>query len=100
LTEAATPRYAPDISGVFTTTLQIAGAVGVASFGTAYLSLAGGADPTRAFAVVTLAFAALALVAGATAYKATVRSETPPAARPPRSARDGSPRRDGRTARA
>jgi hypothetical protein len=36
LTRAATPRYAADISGVFTTSLQVAGAVGVAAFGTAY----------------------------------------------------------------
>jgi hypothetical protein len=71
LTAAATPRYAPDISGIFTTTLQVAGAVGVATFGTVYLDLVGHTDPTRAFAVVTAAFAAVALVAAAAGHRAT-----------------------------
>jgi len=74
LTTAATPRYAADISGVFTTSLQIAGAIGVAAFGTLYLSQVTGpgqAPASRALGVVTAAFAATALVAGATAYRAT-----------------------------
>jgi hypothetical protein len=74
LTTAATPRYAPDISGVFTTTLQIAGAVGVAGFGTLYLSQltrSGALAATHAFGIVTAAFALIALIAGATAYRAT-----------------------------
>jgi hypothetical protein len=100
LTTAATPRYAPDISGVFTTTLQIAGAVGVATFGTAYLGLATHGDPTHAFAVVTAAFAGVALLGAATARQATLKRETQPAARPPRRARGESRRRAGRTARA
>ncbi len=74
LTSAATPRYAADISGVFTTSLQLAGAIGVAAFGTAYLGLLGGPGagaPTHAFAIVTAAFAVTALIAGAMAYRAT-----------------------------
>lgn len=74
LTEVATPRYAADISGVFTTSLQIAGAIGVAAFGTLYLSRAahpGALAATHAFGVVTAASALVALVAGATGYRAT-----------------------------
>jgi MFS family permease len=74
LTAAATPRYAADISGVFTTSLQVAGAIGVATFGTAYLGLVsapGPASATHAFAVVTAGFALVALVAAAAAYRAT-----------------------------
>ena len=73
LTAAATPRYAPDISGVFTTSLQVAGAIGIAVFGTAYLALAtGGEDAaTRAFAVMTAVFAATALLAAAIAQRAS-----------------------------
>jgi MFS family permease len=74
LTTAATPRYAPDISGVFTTSLQVAGAVGVATFGTAYLGLiadSGAAAATHAFGVITATFAVTALLAGAMAYRAT-----------------------------
>jgi MFS family permease len=74
LTKAATPRYAADISGVFTTCLQVAGALGVAAFGTAYLGLvsgSGAAPATHAFAVVTAGFALTALAAGGAAYRAT-----------------------------
>ena len=74
LTTAATPRYAADISGVFTTVLQIAGAIGVATFGTLYLSQItepGALTATHAFGVVTAAFALVALIAGASAYRAT-----------------------------
>jgi MFS family permease len=74
LTAAATPRYAADISGVFTTGLQIAGAIGVAAFGSLYLSRTthpGALSATHAFGLVTAAFALVALVAGATGYLAT-----------------------------
>jgi MFS family permease len=71
LTAAATPRYAADISGVFTTSAQIAGALGVAGFGTAYLTLAAHHGATHAFAMSTAAFALAALVAAALAYRAT-----------------------------
>lgn len=74
LTDAVPSRYAPDISGVSTTTLQISGALGVAAFGTLYLGLAshpGPAQATDAFAITTLALAGTALLAGASAYLAT-----------------------------
>jgi predicted MFS family arabinose efflux permease len=74
LTAAVTPRNAADISGVFTTVLQVAGAIGVATFGTIYLGLVtapGSASATHAFAVVTAAFAIAAVVAAAMAYRAT-----------------------------
>jgi MFS family permease len=74
LTAAATPRYAADISGVFTTCLQIAGAIGVSAFGTLYLSRAthpGAVPASHAFGVVTAAFALVALIAGAIGYRAT-----------------------------
>lgn len=74
LTTAATPRYAADISGVFTTVLQIAGAIGVAAFGTIYLSQIshpGTADAIHAFGIVTAAFAVVTLIAAATGYRAT-----------------------------
>ena len=68
LSNAVPPRYAPDISGVSSTLMQIGGTVGVAAFGTLYLGLA--ADgATHAFAVVTAAFAAAALLAAA--YRST-----------------------------
>ena len=74
LTTAATTEYASDISGVFTTSLQVAGAICVAVFGTAYLGLrtgAGATAATHAFALVTAALALAALLAAATAYRAT-----------------------------
>jgi MFS family permease len=82
LTAAATPRYAADISGVFTTSLQVAGAIGVAVFGTAYLALVTRpADATHAFAILTAVFAATALLAAAIAYRATRPSATDESAR-------------------
>jgi hypothetical protein len=76
LTGAVSTRYASDISGVTTTTMQIAGAVGIAAvgiaaFGTAYLSLASDGAATHAFAVVTAAFAAIAVLAALLAHGAT-----------------------------
>lgn len=70
LTDAVESRYAPDISGVTTTVMQIAGAIAVAAFGTAYQALAG-EHPTRAFAVVIAAFAGIAAAAAAGAQRAT-----------------------------
>ena len=71
LTNAVSERHAPDISGVTTTTTTIAGAVGVAASGTAYLSLASDGAATHAFAVVTAAFAAIAVLAALLAHGAT-----------------------------
>ena len=72
---AAVPGdYAPDISGVSTTTLQIGGAIGVAAFGTVYLGFAshvGVAQATDAFVITALALAGTALIAAASAYLAT-----------------------------
>jgi hypothetical protein len=48
---------------------QLGGTVGVAAFGTLYLSVA--SDPTRAFAIVTAALAGAALLAAAAAYRST-----------------------------
>jgi MFS family permease len=70
LSNAVPPRYAPDISGVSTTLIQIGGTVGVAAFGTLYLGLAAG-DATHAFAIVTAALAAAALLAAVAAYRST-----------------------------
>ena len=74
LTTAVPVRYAPDISGASTTTLQIGGALGVAGFGSLYLTLAtrpGNADASQAFALTALALGGVALLAAFTAYLAT-----------------------------
>ena len=70
LTGAVAQRHAPDISGVFTTVMQVAGAVGVAAFGSAYLGLAGAGSAAHAFAVVTAGFAFVALLAAGMAHRA------------------------------
>jgi hypothetical protein len=69
---AVAPKYAPDISGVSTTVMQIGGAVGGAGFGTLYLALAG-SGATAAFAIVAVGLAAVSLVALAAAWVATRR---------------------------
>ncbi|MFJ3231613.1 MFS transporter [Streptomyces sp. NPDC086787] len=74
LTESVEARYAPDVSGLFNTTLQVGGTMGVAVFGTVYLGLAKpGSAPQDAFsttnaalAVVSVAASALILLAGRT----------------------------------
>jgi MFS family permease len=74
LTQAVTPRYAADISGVFTTSLQIAGALGVAALGTLYLSRITGPGATtssHAFGIVCAASALLAWLAALAAHRAT-----------------------------
>lgn len=79
LTDVVPAEYAPDISGVSTTTLQIGGAVGVAAFGTLYLSLTSSMPTTHAshaFAVSTAAFAAVALLAAAIARRTTRRESS------------------------
>jgi MFS family permease len=67
--DAVPPRYAPDISGVSTTMIQIGGSLGVAAFGTLYLSLHG--DATHAFAIVTAVLAGAALLAAGSAYRSS-----------------------------
>lgn len=74
LTQAATPRYAADISGVFTTSLQIAGALGVAALGSLYLSRVtgpGAATSSHAFGIVCAASALVAWPAALAAHRAT-----------------------------
>ena len=74
VTNAVPQRYAPDISGVSTTTLLIGGAIGVAGFGSLYLGLtpeAGAETASHGFAITSLALGATALVAAAAAYLAT-----------------------------
>jgi hypothetical protein len=71
ITGALPARLAPDVSGLVTTSSQLAGALGVAAFGTAYLALAphaGQGTAIDAFAAVCCMFAgvtALAAVAAA-----------------------------------
>ncbi len=74
LTNSVPTDYAPDISGVATTTLQIGGAIGVAGFGSLYLTLAGHAGHTQAghaFALTSLALGATAVLAAAAAFLTT-----------------------------
>lgn len=81
LTNAVSDEYAPDISGVSTTTLLTGGTIGVAAFGTLYLSLTTDGqhgNTTCAFAVTTAAFAATALVAAITAFMTTHSPTTDP----------------------
>ena len=68
---AVSEHHAHDISGVTTTTTTIARAIAIAAFGTVYLSLASDGAATHAFAVVTAAFAAIAVLAPALAHGAT-----------------------------
>ena len=76
LTESVEPRYAPDVSGLFNTTLQIGGTLGVAVFGTVYLDLAGGgSSPPAAYAVTSWALAALS-VAAAVLFQLANRPES------------------------
>jgi hypothetical protein len=74
LTNAVSEGYAHDISGVTTTTTTIAGAIAIAAFGTAYLSLASAGSATHAFAIVTAGFAAIAALAALLAHGATCRA--------------------------
>lgn len=69
LTRAATPRFASDISGVFSTAMQVGGSIGVAALGSLYLGVPGTGG--QAFGIVTWSFAAIALVAAAMARRAT-----------------------------
>ena len=69
--------YAPDISGVATTAMQISGALSVAAIGTLYLSLAahpGAGHATHAYAITTVFLGAFALIAIPTARLAIRRT--------------------------
>lgn len=92
LTAAVPTRYAPDISGVSTTVMEIGAAVCVAAFGTLYLGLggAGREHADRAFAVTTAALALLALAACAAAHRAT-RTTAGPQRRSPATSIEDAP---------
>jgi predicted MFS family arabinose efflux permease len=71
---AVPARFAPDISGVTSTTTQVGGALGVAGFGSLYLALAatpGSAHASHAFGLTSLALAVAAALAAVGAYLAT-----------------------------
>ena len=71
---AVPARFAPDISGVTSTTTQVGGALGVAGFGSLYLALAatpGSAQASHAFGLTSLALAVVAALAAVGAYLAT-----------------------------
>ncbi|HEY5018983.1 MAG TPA: MFS transporter [Streptosporangiaceae bacterium] len=90
LTTSVAAEYAADISGVTTTTLQIGAAIGVAAFGTLYLSLtsrAGAGPATHAFTITTAAFAVVALLATGAAARTT--RQAPVGEIPQRGAMDG-----------
>lgn len=66
LTESVEARFAPDVSGLFNTTLQVGGTLGVAIFGTVYLDLAArGGAPQAAFNTTNSVLAALSIGASA-----------------------------------
>jgi hypothetical protein len=69
LTDTVAQRYAPDLSGLVTTSAQLFGVAGVATFGTAYVGLAD-SGAKHAFTVISLALAAFAVVAVATSVRA------------------------------
>ena len=73
LTTTVSPHNAPDISGVFTTTSQIAGSIGVAALGTAFVATSSGSGSGAAhgFTVVTALCAVVGLAAAATGYRAS-----------------------------
>lgn len=76
LTSAVTDRHAADVSGLFNTTLQVGGVLGVAVFGTVYLNLASGTGQgpaTHAFTVTSWALAGTTLAAALLAQLAVRR---------------------------
>ncbi|HWM74837.1 MAG TPA: MFS transporter [Nocardioides sp.] len=80
LTSSAPEGFAAEVSGVFTMTLQIFGAVGVATFGALFSGLAAPLSPASApgaFGVVTLVFAAVAVVAAVLTSLATRSASSP-----------------------
>jgi hypothetical protein len=80
ITSAVPEGAAPDISGLLVMTAQMAGVVGVATFGTAYFALA--SDPRQAFSLIAGGFALTALAAAVAGYRSThPRAERSPAAR-------------------
>jgi MFS family permease len=76
LTSIVPNQYAADVSGLFNTTIQVGGTLGVAVFGTIYLNLApqvGRAAAIPAFTLITVALAGTAVVAAGLAQWAIDR---------------------------
>jgi MFS family permease len=76
-------RYAPDLSGINTTALQVAGTLSIAVFGTLYQGIAPNGGPqqaTVAFTVVTAGFTGVAVLAVAFALRSIRHTATPPSA--------------------
>lgn len=71
LTNAVPAHYAPDISGVTTTVMQIGGAIAIAGFGTLYVSLGNLHSATHNYAITAAALTATAAVATIVAHIAT-----------------------------
>ncbi|MEU7616504.1 MFS transporter [Micromonospora rifamycinica] len=74
-------RFAPDVSGLVSTVLQLFAVVGVTGFGSVYLGLtttAGPAPSVRAHALLCLLFTVTALVATVAARRATAVVPVPP----------------------
>ncbi len=69
LTSHVPPERAADLSGLLPTTAQLSGVLGVATFGTGYLSMAG-ASPRDAFVAVTAVFAGMSALAAVLARRA------------------------------
>lgn len=76
LTRSVPADLAPDLSGLIPMTSQLGGALGVATFGTAYIALAD-VSATRAFMVVTAAFAVGATGAAVAARRSATGATTP-----------------------
>ncbi|MGH3375650.1 MAG: MFS transporter [Actinoallomurus sp.] len=76
ITNSVTGEYAAEVSGLFNTTIQVGGSLGVAAFGTVYLDLAPGSGrgaAIPAFTALTGALAVTALVAAGLAQAAIRR---------------------------
>lgn len=69
LTSHVPPERAADLSGLLPTTAQLSGVLGVATFGTGYLAIAG-ASPREGFIAVTAVFAGVAGMAALLARRA------------------------------
>jgi predicted MFS family arabinose efflux permease len=69
VTGAVPTQLAADVSGLAGTNVPVSGALGIALFGTAYLALVVRADSDRAFAIVSAAYAVLALASALAAHR-------------------------------
>ncbi|MGN5377239.1 hypothetical protein ACQ4WX_04710 [Streptomyces lasalocidi] len=81
LTSAVKEQYAPDMSGLFNTTIQVGGVLGVAILGTVYLDLApsgGRAAATHDSMVITLVLSAVGFAAAVLSQLAVLSKPTAP----------------------